>query len=136
MNKPTTPKASRPPMTPAKIRISGRSAPRLISKGRRMLSSTETSTAQGRKIVAVSVLPLQYSQATASTITGVAPIWATPSMNMMAVSSPANGTPATTSPMPPSIDCTTAVTITPRATARIAWPPRVTDCSPRAPASR
>ena len=38
MNNPITPKAMSPPITPAKITSSGRSAPRLISIGRKMLS--------------------------------------------------------------------------------------------------
>ena len=45
------PKAMRPPMTPAKINSSGRSAPRLISIGRRTLSSVPQKIAQTRNTV-------------------------------------------------------------------------------------
>jgi len=43
---PTRPKPSRPPITPAKIRSSGRSAPRRISTGRKTLSSAPTTIVQ------------------------------------------------------------------------------------------
>src|SRR6185369_6392188 len=43
---PTRPKPSSPPITPAKIRSSGRSAPRLISTGRSTLSSAPTTIVQ------------------------------------------------------------------------------------------
>ena len=56
--------------------------------------------------------------------------------NITAVSNPASGTPAIARPMPPSADCTTAVTTTPSATLRIAWPASRTAFSPRSPARR
>ena len=52
--------------------------------------------------------------------TGPAPIWATASRNITAVSSTGYGTPVTARPMPPITACTSAVTTMPRATARIA----------------
>ncbi len=82
------------------------------------------------------VSPLQKTQITAGSSTSVGPSWAMHSMNINAVSRPANGTPAIASPMPPSTDCTMAVTPTPSATARIAWPASTTEFSPRSPASR
>ena len=82
------------------------------------------------------VSPLQYSQTSAQTSTGTAPICATASMNMTAVSTATNGTPAIASPIPPRSDCTSAVTTTPSATPRIAWPASRITFSPRSPASR
>ncbi len=58
------------------------------------------------------------------------------SANMIAVSTAAKGTPAIASPMPPSADCTSAVTTTPSATPRIACPASTTMRSPCSPASR
>ena len=58
------------------------------------------------------------------------------SMNITAVSSAANGTPAMARPMPPTTAWTMAVTPTPSATPRIALPARTTASSPRAPPSR
>ena len=54
----------------------------------------------------------------------------------IAVNTAVNGTPAMARPTPPSTDWSTAVTTTPSATLRIAWPASRTDCSPRSPASR
>ncbi len=46
-----TPNAMSPPMTPARMRRSGRSAPRRISTGRRKLSNVPQKTAHARKPV-------------------------------------------------------------------------------------
>ena len=80
--------------------------------------------------------PLQYSQITGTTSTSAAPICATASRNMSAVSTEAKGTRAIHRPMAPTAVCTSAVTITPRATLRIACPDRRIAASPRSPPRR
>jgi len=55
---------------------------------------------------------LEYAMRVAASSTMIGPSWAMHSANMIAVSTAANGTPAIASPMPPSADCTSAVTTT------------------------
>jgi len=57
-------------------------------------------------------------------------------MNSTTVSTPAYGTPAMASPIPPSTDWMTAVRPTPSATPRIAMAAMRTSSSPRCPPSR
>ena len=80
--------------------------------------------------------PFQYSQITAGISTGPAPTCARQSMNMTAVSSDAPGTPAMNRPTPPRAAWTTAVTTTPSATPRAAFPARTATASPLDPARR
>ena len=136
MNRPITPKAIRPPITPAMMRTMGRSAPRRMSSGRMTLSSTATTTDQTRRTVAQTVCPLQYSQATAGKSTRPGPIWAMHSKSITAISSAAAGTPATIRPNPPRADWMIAVPTTPRATLRMAMAESLAASRPRSPASR
>src|SRR5207302_4526821 len=116
---PTRPKAIRPPITPASSRSNGRWAPLRISNGRMTLSVVLSSTLQITRTVPQTDSPLQYSQTTAGTSTGKGPSCARQSMNITAVSTAANGTPARAKPRPPSSDCPPALTTTPRANLRI-----------------
>ena len=83
------PKLINPPMTPAKMTSSGKSAPRLMRIGRRTLSMTPTITDQTRSNVPGSTCPDQYTQTTAGTSTGTGPSCAMHKTKMSAVSSPA-----------------------------------------------
>jgi len=70
---PITPKAMRPPITPAKISSRGKSAPRLMRRGRRTLSRVTTISVQMRRTLPQKVSPLQNSQMTAGIKTGAGP---------------------------------------------------------------
>jgi|GEM_PF-6537394 len=120
MKRPMTPKLSNPPMTPAKMRRMGRFAPRVMSQGRSTLSIRSTTSVQTRKNVPRPGEPDQYSQITPGIITSAGPSCAMQSTNTTAVSSPARGMSASHSPRPETAVWIRAVTITPRATARIA----------------
>ncbi|CVC13728.1 Uncharacterised protein [Serratia sp. 2880STDY5682894] len=126
------PKASKPPITPDRISSSGRSAPMRISTGRSTLSSVATTQLQTSNTVPQVVSPCQYSQMMAGTSTNSGPNCATQQIKISIVNRVAAGMPLTARPIPPSTDCTSAVTTTPSATARIAWPPSSTAASPRA----
>ena len=80
--------------------------------------------------------PVQYIQATAGNRTRAGPSWAMHNISITADSREAKGTPATARPIAPSTVWTTAVTPTPSATLRMAFPARMTDSSPRSPARR
>ncbi|MNE45144.1 hypothetical protein D3C80_1394160 [compost metagenome] len=114
------PKASKPPITPDRIRIIGRSAPMRISTGRSTLSSVATTQLHTNSTVPQVVSPLQYNQMIAGTSTSNGPNCATQQIKINTVSRVAAGMPVTARPIPPSTDCTSAVTTTPSATARIA----------------
>lgn len=136
MNSPTMPKANSPPSTPARISSSDRFTPRLISRGRNRLSIIATTIAQTSSTPAASLMSFWNSQATPPSIGRNGPSCARQSMTISAVRTPAAGTPAIHSPMPPSADWTTAVTTMPSATARTAAPASRTADMPRCPASR
>ena len=80
--------------------------------------------------------PVQYSQIVAGSSTSIGPDLGEAQQSIAAVSTPANGTPATASPIPPSSAWTNAVTTTPSATPRIAREASSTTSSPRFPANR
>ena len=97
--RPSSPNDTSPPITPAKMRSSGRSAPFLIRIGRSTLSMLPTMIVQTRSATNQPVEPWNQSHTSAHTSTGTAPICATASMNMTAVSTAANGTPAIQRPI-------------------------------------
>ena len=136
MNRPMTPKAMRPPMTPAKISSNGKSAPLLMRNGRMKLSTVPTKIVQTIITVPQRFWSFQKSHTTTGMSTSPGPTWATQRTNMTADRSAGAGTPATTRPMPPRIDWTRAVTTTPSATPRTALPARMTAFSPCSPPSR
>ena len=123
-------------MTPAKISNKGKSAPRLISIGRKKLSRLTTIRLQTNKNIAQPVSPCQNIQPTAGNSTKLGPSCAIQSISITADNIAAKGTPAITKPRPPSTVCTIAVTPTPNATARIACPANTIAPSPRSPARR
>ena len=72
-----------------------------------------------RAIASIQVSSCQYNQPAAAKIMGAAPICATASMNMIAVSTTTNGTPAMRDRTARML-CASAVTTTPSATPAVA----------------
>ncbi|MNV86904.1 hypothetical protein D3C71_1809730 [compost metagenome] len=95
-----------------------------------------TTIAQASSTAAASFISFWNSQATPPSMGRNGPSCARHSITMSAVRMPAAGTPAIHRPIPPSADCTTAVTTMPSATARIADPASRIAATPRWPASR
>ena len=85
-----------------------------------MLSRLATAIVHMSSATNQPVWSCHHSQASPPRSTGNTPICASASMNITAVSTAANGTPAIARPIPPSTDCTKAVTTMPSATPRIA----------------
>ncbi|MNT07719.1 hypothetical protein D3C72_1424340 [compost metagenome] len=95
-----------------------------------------TTMAQASKTAAASFMSFWKSQATPPSMGRNGPNCARHSITMSAVRIPAAGTPAIHRPIPPSADCTTAVTTMPSATARIADAASRMAATPRGPARR
>ncbi len=130
------PNAISPPMTPERIRINGKSAPIRISIGRITLSSVPTTPLHTSSTVPQVESPVQYSQIMAGTSTGKGPSCTRQERIITTASSVAYGTPVTARPIPPSTACTSAVTTTPNATARMACAASRMAASPRLDARR
>jgi len=82
------------------------------------------------------MLPDQNSQTTTGSKTGNGPSCATHSTRITATNRPTRGTPASHRPTPAITVCTSAVTTTPSATPRNAWPASTSVRSPRSLPSR
>jgi len=127
------PNASRPPTTPKKTSKSGMSDPLRMSIGRSTLSILLTKIAHTNSAIAHPPCPDQYAHTTAASSTGKGPIWPMQSTKTSAVRTVAKGTPTTARPIPARQAWTSAVTMIPSATPRIACAASRAERSPCCP---
>ena len=123
-------------MAPRKITTVGTWTPRPRSIGLRTLSESATTMHHTVKTTAPAVPMSEKAQAMIGSITTSVGSWMTAKKSTISAQSPAPGTPATMNPSAASRDWISAVPRMPWATLWTVVPARLTNSSPRSPATR